>query len=181
MTATNRENSKAGDKRDQIRSELEDTRLAFHSLLDKITDEDLNKSSLNSAWSVREVLFHMSFAPQNLPLDVWLIRHFNRVPNIPAGPFNRLNIYLTRRGGGDADREAIATAYDKAHQRTIKTLDSIKAGEWGKGARYPGWDPMLSGFVTLEKLFGYISLHFEAHAREIESVLKTEDEAGLPE
>ena len=104
MSTEKDENSKTDVKRDQIRSRLEETRQAFHSLLNKITDEDLNKPSLNPAWTVREVLFHMSFAPQNLPLDVWLIRHFNWVPNIPAGPFNRLNVYLTRRGGGDADR-----------------------------------------------------------------------------
>ena len=168
--------SKASDKRDQIHSQLEDTRLAFHSLLDKITDEDLNKPSINPTWTIREVLFHMSFAPQNLPLDVWLIRHFNWVPKIPAGPFNRLNTYLTRRGGSDADRKTIGAAYENAHQRTLKTLDSIKEDEWEKGAKYPGWDPLLSGFVTLEKLFGYISLHFEGHAREFESTLKTEDE-----
>lgn len=32
---------------------------------------------------------------------------------------------------------------------------------------YPGYDPLLGGEVTLERLFRYIKLHFEAHAVQI--------------
>jgi DNA-binding IscR family transcriptional regulator len=35
------------DQRQQIRSQLEETRRAFHSLLDQLTNEDLNKPSLH--------------------------------------------------------------------------------------------------------------------------------------
>jgi hypothetical protein len=74
--------------------------------------------------------------------------------------------------------DKIASAYDKAHQRALKALDTIQDGEWEKGADYPDWDPMLSGFVSLERLFQYISLHFEAHTQEIEAALGSKDVSG---
>lgn len=163
------------DKKELIRSELEETRRTFHTLLDRLTNEQLNKPSYNPAWSIREVMYHMSFAPRNLPLDVWMIRNLKWVPKIPAGPFNTMNEYLTRRGGSKASKVMIANAYDEAHQRTLKALESMKDDEWQKGVEYPGWDPMLSGFVTLERLFKYISLHFNAHAQEIEEALRSNE------
>jgi hypothetical protein len=161
------------NKREQVRDQIEETRRNFHSLLEKLTNDQLDKPSLNPAWTIREVLYHMSFAPRNLPLDVWMIKHLNWVPKVPAGPFNRLNTYLTRRGGRDLGKLEIAKAYDEGHQRTIKALESVNDDEWQKGVNYPDWDPMLSGFVTFERLFGYITLHFNTHAQEIEAALKS--------
>lgn len=57
----------------------------------------------------------------------------------------------------------------------LKLLHSVQEDEWKKGVNYPDWDPMLSGFVTLERLFLYISLHFESHAGDIEAALKSKD------
>jgi hypothetical protein len=171
-------NSDPIDKREQIRSQLEATRSAFNSLLDQLTIEDLNKPSLNPAWTIGELLYHMSFAPRNLPSDVWLIRHLNWVPKIPAGTFNKLNTYLTRRGGRNATKKMLAESYDEAHQRTLKALESIRDDEWEKGVKYPDWDPMLNGYVTLERLFQYIGLHFESHAGDIKGALKLKDVPG---
>ena len=83
--------------REQILIELESTRVAFHELLNEISAEDLTKPSLNPAWNIAEMLYRMRLAPRNLLSDVRLIRNFKWVPKLPAGPFNRLNIYFTRR------------------------------------------------------------------------------------
>jgi hypothetical protein len=116
----------------------------------------------------------MSLAPRNLPADVRMIRHLKRVPRIPAGPFNRLNTYLTRRGARNLDKSALADKYDQAHQRTMQALDSIQEEEWDLGVQYPDWDPMLSGFVTIERLFHYIRQHFNAHTEEVLDALDTD-------
>ena len=153
--------------RESLRAELESTRIAFHQLLDELSDQDLGIQSLNPAWTVREMLYHMSLAPRNLPSDVRLIRHLKWVPKFPAGPFNRMNVYLTRRGARDATKDSLAETYDQAHARTIQALISVKDEQWELGVNYPDWDPLLGGFVTLERLFHYIKLHFESHARDI--------------
>ena len=168
-------NSDYIDKREQIRFQLETTCSEFTSLLDQLTIEDLNRPCLNPAWTIGELLYHMSFAPRDLPSDVWLIRHLNWVPKIPAGPFNRLNTNLTRRGGRNATKKMLAESYAEAHQHTLKALESVRDDEWDKGVKYPDWDPMLSGYVTLERLFQYISLHFESHAGEVKGALKSKD------
>ena len=157
--------------RQRLRSELDTTRQEFHQLLNEIAEEDLDQPSLNPTWTIREVLYHMSLAPRNLPSDVRLIRHLKWVPRIPAGPFNRLNAYLTQRGARKTTKNSLAEKYDQAHARTLGALETIADEEWAFGVNYPDWDPMLSEPVTLERLFQYISLHFNAHAQEIKAVL----------
>ena len=161
--------------RQQLCRELETTRQLFHRLLDEIAEGDLDQPSLNPAWTIREVLYHMSLAPRNLPADVRLIRHLKWVPRIPAGPFNRLNAYLTRRGARNMTKNSLAEKYDQAHARTLGALESVADQEWAFGVNYPDWDPLLSGSVNLERLFQYISLHFNAHAQEIKAVLSASE------
>lgn len=160
------------DLRENIRRELEETRHEFHQLLAEIAEKDLDRPSLNPAWTIREVLYHMSLAPRNLPSDVRLIRKLKWVPKIPAGPFNRMNDFMTRRGARGLDKITLGKKYDQAHASTLQVLESVKNDEWQLGADYPDWDPMLSGHVTLEHLFHYISKHFNAHAQDIQAVLK---------
>lgn len=122
MTNAIRADNNNGGLKEIIHSDLEATRKAFHELLDEISSDNLTLPSLNPAWTIGELFYHMSFAPRNLPSDVWMIRHLNWVPKIPAGPFNRLNIYLTRRGGRIATKKILAESYDEAHQRTLKVV-----------------------------------------------------------
>jgi hypothetical protein len=171
-------NPNQDELRQQIKSQLEATRQAFHQLLDEIDVEDLKKPSLNPAWTIAEMLYHMSLAPRILPSDVNLIRRLKWVPKLPTGPFNRLNVYFTRRGARNATKESLAEAYDLAHLRTLQSLDSVKDEEWGIGAEYPDWDPLLSGYVTVERLFRYLTLHFESHTRDIRQALDLEQDGS---
>jgi hypothetical protein len=155
----------------QLRIELEETRQAFHDLLEDVSESDYDKPSLNPEWSIGEMLYNISLAPRVLPLDLRLIRYLKWVPKLPAGPFNRLNIYFTKRGGRNATKELLAATYDKAHNETVKALESVKDDEWSLGVEYPDWDPMLSGFITLETLFHYIKRHFDSHEKDIRSAL----------
>jgi len=159
--------------KEQLRVEIDATRQDFHQLLGDVHEEMLDKPSQNPDWTIRETLYHMSLAPRNLPTDVRMIRHLKWVPKFPAGPFNRMNRYLTRRGARKLDKAALAARYDDAHARTMAALESIKDEEWAFGVDYPDWEPMLSGFVSLERLFHYIRLHFVAHAEDIRAVMKS--------
>jgi len=159
------------DLKQHLRIELESTRQEFHLLLEEIPAEMLDQPSLNPAWTIREVLYHMSLAPRNLPSDVRLIRYLKWVPKLPPGLFNRLNAYLTRQGARELDKSALAEKYDQAHARTLQALESVAEDEWQIGVDYPDWDLLLSGYVDLERLFHYISLHFNAHASEIRDAL----------
>jgi hypothetical protein len=153
--------------REELRAGMETTRVAFHALLDSLTDEDWHKPSGNPAWTIGQVAFHMTLAPRMLPADVRLIRRGRRIPKPPAFLFNRLNVLLTRLGARRLTRQIVSEKYDTAHALAVGALDTIGEDEWGKGLDYPSWDPLLSGHVTLERLFRYLTVHFECHAAQI--------------
>ena len=153
--------------REEIRAELEATRSSFHDLLNSLSDADWQKPSGNPAWTTGQLMYHMTFAPRMVPSDVRLIRRMGWTPKPPAFLFNGLNILLTRWGARKHTPQSLGGAYDAAHQVALDLLDTIQDDEWDKGMEYPGWDPLLDGYVTIERLFHYLSLHFEVHAEQV--------------
>ena len=162
--------------REELRQEIEETKAAFHELLDYVPDEAFPMPSDNPAWNVGEVLYHMSIAPRMLGKDVKMIVDHNWVyralPSIvPQALFDWTNKKLTKFGARHMSREFLAEAYDKAHESTIAALDSVEDSDFSKHVEYPDWDPMLSGDITLERLFHYIKAHFDAHAGQIRDIV----------
>jgi len=156
---------------DEIRAELEATRASFHELLLSIPEDYWNKPTSNPAWTVGELVFHMTVALRMLPEDVRLIRRLGWTPRPPASLFNWLNERLTRRGARGLTPEEVGEKYDAAHDGVLRLMDTIRDDEWGKGMDYPDWDPLLSGHVTLERLFHYPAQHFESHAEQLRNNL----------
>lgn len=167
----NNNNSEDPEIAEELRTELEATRAAFHELLVSIPAEDWHKLTSNQAWTVCELVFHMTVALRMLPEDVRLIRRLGWTPRPPASLFNWLNERLTRRGARGLTPEEVGEKYDAAHDGVLRLMDTIRDDEWGKGMDYPDWDPLLSGHVTLERLFHYPAQHFESHAEQLRNNL----------
>jgi hypothetical protein len=162
--------------REELRREIEDTRTAFHSLLDAVPDEALSRASDNPAWTIREVLFHMSLAPRLMVADVSMITHQRRgvqvvTKVIPQSLFDWVNKVYTRRRGRSASRRRLLDEYDQATAKILRTLDTVAEEDFKKSATYPGWDPLLSGETTLVQLFHYVRAHFEVHEQQIRGLL----------
>jgi hypothetical protein len=162
--------------RQQLNQEMEDTRLAFHRLLDQVPPEAYRLASDNPAWTIGEVLYHMSLAPRLIGTDVRMISGQGRLSQliprlVPRSLFDWLNVWVTRFGARNISREHLARSYDQAHAAASRALASISDDDFGKSLNYPGWDPLLSGEVTLHRLFSYIKLHFDAHAEQIRACL----------
>ena len=169
----------AGSAREEIRAELEATREAYHALLDSLSEEDWNKPSGNPAWTVGQVMVHMTFAPRMLPADVNLIRRGGWMPKLPGFIFNWANVLMTRWAARNQSPQSVGALYDEAHDRVLALLETIHEDEWSLSREYPDWDPMLSGTVTLERLFRYLADHFEVHAEQVRQGLA--DAAPAPE
>ena len=160
----------------ELRQEIEATRQAFHQLLAQVPETAFFQPSDNPAWTVGEVLYHISLAPRFLLQDVkmitgqsWFLRF---VPILmPKWLFNWLNARLTRYGARNLTRQFLADEYDKAHAITVKALDSVTEADLTKSLHYPNWDPLLSGEVTLERLFHYVKVHFDSHAVQIRAMI----------
>lgn len=158
--------------RAQLRNEIIETRRRFHQLLESVPEEAFDWPSDNPAWTVGQVLYHMSLAPRFVIADVrmitgkaWIYRLIPRI--IPKWLFDWINARLTRYGARNLSREFLANEYDKAHQIALHALELVGDDEFKKSVTYPDWDPLLSGQVTIERLFHYVKDHFEVHASEI--------------
>lgn len=158
--------------KDELRTELIQTRNAFYELLTEIPEEAFSRPSNNPAWTIGQVLYHMSLAPRFMVTDLraiighaWLAKIFAVLVPIPL--FHRLNEFFTRYGSRNLNRTFLAEQYDRAHERALKSLESLQDSDFEKSLRYPGYDPMLSGVVTVERLYRYIKLHFDVHAEQI--------------
>ena len=114
----------------------------------------------------------MSIAPKMLGTAAKMIVNQNWLYKIipiviPKRLFDWTNKHLTRWGARNLSREFLREEYDKAHAATLKALKEVKDSDFGRKVNYPDWDPLLSGEVTLERLFGYVKVHFDSHAEEI--------------
>jgi hypothetical protein len=114
----------------------------------------------------------MSLAPRFMVTDLrmilaqaWLVRAFALL--VPAALFHRINEFFTRYGSRKLNRGFLAEEYDKAHQRAMNSLEALQETDLQKSVQYPGYDPLLSGEVTIERLYRYIKLHFDVHAGQI--------------
>ncbi|HSL29942.1 MAG TPA: DinB family protein [Anaerolineales bacterium] len=158
--------------KDELRAEILETREAFHRLLAEIPDKAFSEPSDNPAWTIGELLFHMSLAPRFVVTDLrfiisrpWLAKIFTIL--IPISLFNRLNEVFTRYGSRNLNRTFLAEQYDRAHARALESLEELQEADFERALPYPGYDAMLSGVVTVERLYRYLKLHFQAHAGQI--------------
>lgn len=164
----------------QLQKEIEETQQRFHQLLQAIPDDAFSRPSNNPAWTIGELLFHMSIAPRFMVADVAIILQrpylLKLLPMLfPERLFHWLNARLTRFGARHLNRQFLANAYDTAHEQILKTFNSLSENDLQKSVHYPDWDPLLAGNVTLAYLFGYIKRHFESHAADIAQTIHLEN------
>jgi hypothetical protein len=162
--------------REELFSEIVATKDAYDRLLGIIPEKVYALPSDNPAWTIGEVLYHMTIAPRYLIKDVKMILRQNwfyrLIPTVvPRNLFDWLNKHLTRYGARHVSRDFLANEYEKAHQATLKALAEVDDMDFEKSFVYPDWDPLLTGEVTLEKLFHYVKAHFDSHAQQLTLII----------
>jgi hypothetical protein len=165
--------------KEEIRRELEATRLRFHSLLASFSEEDFRTQSLNPGWTNGEILAHMTFGFIVINALLPMARLWGRLPkgssrwfawllNAFTGPFNWFNELGARGQGKVFTRQRIGKIFDRVYFSLLKQIDSIKEDEWKRGMYYPTrWDSNFDEFMTLDKLFHYPITHFDFHITQI--------------
>jgi hypothetical protein len=129
----------------------------------------------NPAWTVAEMLYHLSIAPRFVGEDVKIFLRLNWlyliIPIvIPKKLFDWFIKEFTRYGARRATPLFLAQQYDKAHAAALKALAGVGDEDFARRLYYPDWDPILSGEVTLEMVFHYIKAHFDSHASQLRQI-----------
>ena len=160
------------NKKQLLEQEIVATREQFLALLNSIPESDYNLPTDNPAWSVGDMLYHITLGPQALTLEIWMIVHARRLfqftmRHFPSNLFNRLNARLSRRANR-VSRAKLIQLYEAAHTGTISTLHKTREEDLGKSVIYPAeLEAMLAGETSVEKLFHYVKNHLEAHRASI--------------
>lgn len=166
--------SASTSQRERLRRELEATRRDYHELLAEIPDSVWDRPTANPAWTVRQMMFHITLALRFLPADIALMRS-GRTPPVPVWLFNRANEWYTRFAGKRQTRASLAVEYDKRHADVVALLDSVEPEGWTVTAQYPNINPNLEGTRSMADMFHYISVHFQEHAADIRPALENGD------
>ncbi len=165
--------------KDIIRVELESARASFHALLDSLSENELQKRSLNPGWTNGEILAHILFGfiilNALLPmarlwghLPKWMSKIFAWILNAFTVPFNWVNALGARLQAWVFTYKRIGKIYDWVYFSLVKQINSIKDDEWERGMHYPTqWDSNFNDFMTIEKLFHYPVIHFNFHLEQI--------------
>ena len=165
--------------KEAIRLELENTRFAFHEILNSLSKEDWYRKSQFPAWTNGELLFHMTFGFIILPTLINLVLFWTRLPksfsklfagilNFFTDAFERIDILGPHIGAKVFPYKSIGEKYDRVYFSILKKLDSIKKDDWQRGMYYPTkWDPLFSEYMTVEAVFHYMTSHFNYHLKQL--------------
>jgi len=163
--------------KEDLAQELEATRQNFHHILDSVPEALYTHPSDNPAWTIGDVLNHITIGLPAIRVELWMISHarglFQFVLNDTTSKFiNWINAPFARRGQR-VTRQKLIKAYEAGHAGLMSSLRRIRDEDRGKSINYPVvFVSELAGEVTVERLFHYVTLHFEVHAQQIETAIK---------
>jgi hypothetical protein len=160
------------NKMQLLEQEMEETRKQFLALLDSIPESDYNLPTNNPAWSVGDMLYHVTLGPQALSFEIWMIIHARglfqfTMRYFPSKLFNRINARFSRRGN-KITCATLINLYEAGHTKVIASLRKTREEDLQKSIIYPAdLEAMLAGKTSVERLFHYVKDHFEAHRNSI--------------
>jgi hypothetical protein len=143
-----------------IREELGSTRQAYHDLLDSLSEEDWRKKSANPAWSVGQLMWHLSEGMEFFPRSVEYCRK-GKGPNPPQFLVNPGNVLLTKFRSRGATPASVREKFDGGHEKLLASLEGVRDDEWEKRSRIYGNE------YTIRSTFAEVGVHFREHEQDI--------------
>ncbi len=148
-----------------VRRQLEETRSAFHALVESLTDAEWHRKTGSTAWTIGEVLTHFAEALASTPEAIAHVRQGKNYLNLPSFLSwlgHLINRRLAQQSARRQTRTSILGRYDQAHTAMLATIEGIRDDEWGRGAYCYG-----AGYKTILDLCQMLPGHFQEHAAQI--------------
>lgn len=156
----------------ELEQELEETRRRFTELVNSIPERNYPLPTHNPEWTVGDILHHITLGPRAIALEIWLIVHARKLfsfvmSHFPSRIFNSFNAWFGRRKRR-INRQGLLKAYGRAHSIILSGLMRMREEDLLKSVVYPvEFVSDLAGEVTPERLFRYVTAHFEMHERQL--------------
>ena len=133
--------------------------MAFHRLLDDTAGARWRQKSPTCAWTVGEVLVHLTWALEQLPQEVAAARR--RQGHVQHAKVDRRpgSFWIIRRQARKSDPASLRRRYDTAMDAVLAALETVPDSDWGLGARFYG-----ERFYTVAGLFATPGRHQVEHA-----------------
>ena len=153
----------------EIEHNLDETHRRFIELIESIPESEYSLPTDNPAWTVGDILFHITLGPRALALEVWMTIYANGLYNFvmrhfPSRLFNSVNAWFGSGRSKRISRQGLLKAYGKAHAVIKSRLRRTREEDLVKVAIYPlDYVSDLKGEVSVERLFSYVTGHFEEH------------------
>ena len=153
----------------EIEHNLDETHRRFIELIESIPESEYSLPTDNPAWTVGDILFHITLGPRALALEIWLTIHMPGLYNFlmrhfPSRFFNSVNAWFGSGRSKRVNRQGLLKAYGKAHAAIKSELRRTREEDLGKVVVYPpDFVSDLAGEVTPERLFRFVTGHFEEH------------------
>jgi hypothetical protein len=154
----------------ELQKELDETHRRFVALVESIPEADYPLPTDNPAWTVGDILFHITLDPRALALEVWMTIHARGLYNFlmrhfPSRFFNSVNAWFGNRRRR-ISRQSLIEAYGRSHTVIKSVLRRTREEDLLKMAVYPpDYVSALKGEVSVERLFRYVTGHFEEHEK----------------
>ncbi len=159
------ENTMKEDVKGTLRVELASSRIAFHVLLDSLSDGDLQKHSTNAAWTNKHIVVHMAMGFFILPSLILLALLFGRLPKPISKlfalllialtiPFNWINALGPYIGAVLLTRASLKHTFDWFYARIVRLLQ----------LRDPA---SFKDYMTLADIFRMPIRHFAFHLKQL--------------
>jgi pimeloyl-ACP methyl ester carboxylesterase len=142
-----------------LRAELTATNTQFRTLVESLSEERWRQPCPGSAWTVGEVMVHLTWALEQLPAEVASARRGQGMFNYPAWFADPASYWITRWNARGVTRAAVVRRYDAAMAAVLASLDTVADGDWALGANFYG-----HGFYSIEGLFHTPAQHLAEHS-----------------
>lgn len=165
--------------RQRIHDDWGRVRTDFHGLVAHATTPDLARRTDGTAWTNRQMLWHMAFGLIIVRRLLPLVRFFDRVPDslsrgFAAGldsarrPFHLINYAGGMLGGQLFSGRRLTRLCDHTLDSLHSRLDAETDESLTRSMHFPvGWDPFFGEVMALADVYRYGIEHYDFHRAQL--------------